>query len=93
MINISQLSKAEVLASLYNNSKVQGMGIFQAKGGAMTTEQAQSELDQCDSKYFDYLHGKVMKVDLSKDEFNPFLYDRDNGEGAAQKAIELISKK
>jgi hypothetical protein len=36
---------------------------------------------------FDYLHGRVMKVDLSGDSFDPWLYDRDNGEGAASRAI------
>lgn len=37
--------------------------------------------------YFDYLQGRVMKVDLAGDELDPRLYDRDNGEGAARRAI------
>jgi len=37
--------------------------------------------------YFDYLYGRVLKVDLSKDEFDERLYDRDCGEGAAQRAV------
>lgn len=41
--------------------------------------------------YFDYLNGRAMKVDLSGDEeFSETLYDRDNGEGAAQRAIDAI---
>jgi len=38
---------------------------------------------------FDYLHGKVMKVRFIGDssDFDPFLYDRDNGEGAALRAV------
>lgn len=37
--------------------------------------------------YFDYLEGRVMKVDLSKDELRTDLYNRDNGENAAENAI------
>jgi hypothetical protein len=31
-----------------------------------------------------------MKVNLSKDQFDPGLFDRDNGQGAAQKAIHKL---
>jgi hypothetical protein len=34
-----------------------------------------------------YLKGRVMKVDLSGDSFGPWLYDRDNGDGAAERVI------
>jgi len=88
MINIKGLDKGAVLAALYNHSRVQGMGIFQAKPGQMTAEQG-NELLKHDT-YFDYLHGKIMKVDLSDDELDPYLYDRDNGNGAALRAIETI---
>lgn len=41
--------------------------------------------------YFDYLYGRVMKVDLSSDDgFEERLYDRDNGKGAAQKVIDAL---
>jgi hypothetical protein len=40
--------------------------------------------------YFDYLRGRVMKVDLSKDAFDPWLYDRDNGAGAAERAVSRL---
>lgn len=39
------------------------------------------------SLYFDYVNGRPLKVDLSGDEFDPYLYDRDNGEGVADKAM------
>jgi len=42
------------------------------------------------NEYFDYLYGKIMKVNLSGDEFSPTLYDRDNGEGSAFKAIKHL---
>jgi len=88
MITIKDLDKGAVLAALYNHSQVQGMGVFQAKGGLMTAEQANELLEE--QTYFDYLYGKVMKVELSKDELDPRLYDRDNGQGAAARAIATI---
>jgi len=88
MIDLTKHDKGEVLAALYNNSKAQGLGILQADSTPMTKEAAWDLLDQ--STYFDYLYGRVMKVDLSGDELNPALYDRDLGAGAAERAISTI---
>lgn len=86
MININGLNKAEVLAKLYNNSRVQGLGFLQAKNEEMSIEEATSILQK--QTDFDYLFGKVMKINLSSDEsFNERLYDRDNGTGAAERVI------
>lgn len=86
-MNIAELNKAEVLAALYNASQQLGMGFLNARGAEpMTTEQAQALLD-AGQTYFDYLHGRVMKIDLAGDEVDTWGYDRDNGEGAAEKAI------
>lgn len=89
-INITGLDKAAVLAALYNRARVQGMGIFQARPGDMSIAEAQAILDGDANRYFDYLHGRVMKVDLEGDEFSPRLYDRDNGDGAAKRALEPL---
>lgn len=89
MIKIPQGKKAAVLAALYNNSRVQGMGFLQAEPGNMSEDEAQKLLDS-GTTYFDYLKGRVMKIDLSADEFSPRLYDRDLGDGAAQRAVESI---
>lgn len=89
MVNIEGLNKAEVLKELYNNSKVQGSGFLQATGVPMTTEEASEILSKTTD--FDYLYGKVMKIDLSSDiEFEAWLYDRDNGEGKAQEVIDRL---
>ena len=87
MINIKD-RKPAVLAVLYNNSKPQGFGFLHFDPKPMTVELAQELLDH--QTYFDYLKGRVMKVDLSGDELDPFLYDRDNGQGAAERAIATI---
>lgn len=89
-MDISKFNKAEVLAALYNNARGQGMGMIHYTQEKMTTEQAQQILDDGET-YFDYLQGRVMKVDLSGDELNTRLYNRDNGENAAEKALAVLS--
>ena len=88
-MNITLLNKADVLAALYNNAKVQGLGILQAEDGDMSAAEAQEILDSGHT-YFDYLKGRVMKIDLSQDEVRTDLYNRDNGTDAAEKAIEFL---
>lgn len=91
MISLEGLNKAAVLAALYNASRQQGMGFFQSRGATeMTEEQAQQELDANPRLYFDYLHGRVMKIDLRTDDLEERLYDRDNGQGAAARVIEQL---
>lgn len=102
-IDVSDIAPAELLAALYNRSHVQGMGVLQAQDGDMTVEQAEklltgenvesdypniSERKKGKSTYFDYLYGKVMKVEINGESLNPNLYDRDLGQGAAQKVVD-----
>lgn len=90
-MDIAGLDKAEVLAALYNGARQQGLGIFNQRGGAgMTVEQAREELANNERKYFDYLHGRVMKVSLKSDELNTGLYNRDNGYGLAEEIVETL---
>ena len=44
---------------------------------------------RCD---FDYVDGHVIKCDLTGDEFDPRLYDRDCGEGRAEEVITMLRK-
>jgi len=89
-ISILGLNKAAVFAALYNNAQPQGMGFMQYDPKPMTVEDAQAIIDSGHRMRFDYVKGRVMKVDLSGDEFAPGLYDRDNGQGAAQKVIDTL---
>lgn len=90
MVSIKGLGKAKVLAALYNASHPQGMGFLQYTPEDMTEQEAQALLDQRGNFSFDYLKGRVMKVDIRSDELDERLYDRDNGPGAAQRAINSI---
>ena len=89
-INIAGLSKAHVLQALFNASRQQGMGFLDRSGARpMTLEDAASYTDD-GRLYFDYLRGRVLKVDISGDGFAPHAYDRDNGAGAAARAIAQL---
>ena len=89
MVDIKGLDKARVLKALYDHSHVQGSGFLQAvPDGVVTVEHCAGLLAKY--SYFDYLHGRVLKVDLSGDEFDERLYDRDCGEGAAQRAVDSV---
>lgn len=96
-VSIKGLSKAVVLAALYNRSSPQGMGWIQATLGPMGTAEAEVLVTAAThgegenkSIYFDYLKGRVMKVDLGPDELQTHLYDRDVGQGAAEAVINAL---
>jgi hypothetical protein len=87
-INIAHLDKADVLAALYNSAQPLGLGFLQYDPEPMTRDQAALILEK--QTYFDYLKGRVMKLDLEGDTGSTRWYDRDNGEGAAARAIASI---
>ena len=91
MIDISSLDKAEVLIALYEGSAVRGMGVFDPQANQpLTVDEAQAMLEK--NTYFDYLRGRVMKTRI-EDWLDPSLYDRDNGNGAAYKALKPLFAK
>ena len=89
-IDITGLSKAAVLAALYNASRPLGMGFLHYDPKPMTEEEAAEHLKE--STHFDYLKGRVMKIDLSSDKLQAHLYDRDNGPGQARRVIKELIK-
>lgn len=89
MVNIKGLDKAKVLKALYDHSHTQGMGFLQAvEEGTVTVNHCRELLKS--QTYFDYLYGRVLKVDLFGDEFDERLYDKDLGSGAAARAISTV---
>ncbi len=88
-INIAGMDKAELLAALYNNSQPLGLGFLQADANPMTRDEA-AEIIRDQGLYFDYLKGRVMKINLEGDELNPWGYDRDNGQGSVASVIENL---
>lgn len=90
IISLKGLNKAAVLAALYNASKPQGLGFLHYDSTPMTKREAKKLLKhQTD---FDYLNGRVMKVNLDGDTLDPWGYDRDNGSGSAKAALDSLSR-
>ena len=62
----------------------------------MSLTQARKELVNYESTnpyehlYFDYLYGRVMKIHLAGDELDTWGYNRDNGDGAAERIISQL---
>ena len=95
MVSIEGLDKAAVLAALYNASAPLGMGFLQYKPEPMTVDAANAVLNEYGSPaLFDYLHGRLMKIDIPSladgDKIDPGLYDRDMGEGQAERVIDIL---
>lgn len=91
-MDISKLNKADVLAVLYNNAKPRGLGFLHYTPAEMTREEAQKLLDKSEYKYFDYVNGRVIKIDMSTNDLHTGLYNRDNGLNAAERAIASLFK-
>jgi hypothetical protein len=80
------------------------MGFMHARGRKeMTADEARDiiegkstgglmpwEADDAKRLRFDYLHGRVMKVDLSGDTLRTALYNRDIGHGAAERIVAAL---
>ena len=102
-IDISGIDKAELLAALVNAARPLGMGFLHDDGKPMTKSDAQKWIDQEGSHdtrnfpgrrlYFDYVKGRPIKSDLSSDMLDPRLYDRDQGQGAAERVVQTLRKK
>ncbi len=101
-VNIAGLGKAAVLAALHNATRAIGFGKLHDIGRDMTAEEAAFFINEGDDHrefdaitkrprlYFDYVQGRPIKTDIGSDEFDPWLFDRDAGDGAAEKAINRL---
>ena len=96
MIQIGNLSKASILASLYNASSPIGVGFVGAINGPVTMDDvsARDYINQRGGNLkFDYVYGRPIKVDLTGDSFDPRLYDcRNGGVGVARHIVEKLRK-
>jgi hypothetical protein len=96
MIDISNMDAADVLRRLYNRARCSGgAAVMHYRPGDMSLEEAREVLaahtTRSGAVSFDYVYGRVIKVVISDGRFNPYLYDRDHGKGAAAAALGLTS--
>jgi len=102
-VNTTGIDRAALLAALYDRAQPQGTGFLHFNPAPMTLEEAQQLLDENTQEwprnsgkqvcYFDYLKGRVMKIDVLREELDPRLYDRDNGQGAVQGVVNQLMEK
>ena len=91
-VDIKGLDKIDVIMALYHGAKQVGMGFLQP---GVTEDEVRVWVDKyvltnASFPYVDYLGGRPLKVRLGGDTFDPRMYDRDWGDGAAQRAVDGI---
>lgn len=86
-INIRGLDKVKLVQALYGRAKSHGMGFLSFMPGGLTTTAAALLVQQ---GFMDYVSGRVMKISVDGDFMDEGLYDRDNGYGAAQEAVDDV---
>jgi hypothetical protein len=86
--NITGLDKVAVLHALWSASRV---AAFFA-GAPPPPFHAAQALTAVHEDYIDYFQGRVIKMDLRGDAIAPRLYDRDNGAGAAERAVATLRR-
>lgn len=82
-MDFSTISKAKLLAALYNQAK------SQVPSPVMTEEEAQELLDS-GQLYFPTLHGKTLNIDLSRSIIFTDAYNTANGHYLAEKVIHSL---
>lgn len=88
-VSLKGLNKTAVFVALFNKAKAQGIGVLHYTPTSMTVEQARERFGEC-SEGYDYVDGRVMKVNLSGNELDTRLYNRDNGIDAAEIIIDAL---
>ncbi len=88
-MDIAGHDKAVILKALFNGARTAPMARLTGQArGDLTTEEAREVISQAGHfLYFDYLFGRVLKIDLGTDFLDFRLYDRDNGQGAGERAV------
>ena len=86
-VNIESIPKTLLLRKLWEKS--QTAGFFSRSGFPAPAFDEQKAVNAVNG-YIDYFQGRVIKCDISGDTADPWLYDRDNGEGAFQRVVSQL---
>lgn len=81
LIEISRINKAVLLEALYNAAHPREKEINLAKAWQIISRRGLK---------FNTVLGKELRCDLSRDQLDPYLYDRANGENAAARAVQKL---
>lgn len=84
-VNISQLSKVQLLKELVIAAKKDA---YQSTIEHLFDENVAQEL--IDNGFIDYYCGRAVKVDLTQNNVDPSLYDRDAGRGTFETVVKNL---
>jgi hypothetical protein len=87
-VNIAGLDKADLLMRAFNASHQLGLGQGDPEGRQDMTKERAGELISQGYQVFDYVHGRVLKIDISGDEVRTYAYNRDVGPGVLEKIVD-----
>jgi len=92
LIETRGLSRAAILATLYNAASKVGHGTKNPGPDTMTEEDAKACMASSPCYAFDYLNGKRLKIDLTDSAVGIVAgqYDYGQGHGTAKRAIEIL---
>lgn len=89
-VNIAGLDKVEVLRALWTKSGSSEVSQrVKSQWGAPSVFDWNAACAEVQS-YVDYFQGRVIKCNLKGDSFDPAMFDRDNGAGAAAAAVATL---
>ena len=91
-VDITGIDKPELLVALYHGTHPVGMG-FIHNNPEFGLDDAEAAITAESSGRLDYVSGRPIKANISGDSFDPSLYDREAGEGAAQRVVDSLRKK
>lgn len=99
-VNIEGIDKTDLLIALHDRAKAQGVGLIinLAGKGQISREDASEYFTYWEKNKesfggrmrLDYVKGRVVKCDITGPEMETWLYDRDNGEGAAEAVVSRL---
>lgn len=89
-IDITGLNKVELLHELWNGQITASFFSFMPTMAPPFDDDNAQRAVQCG--YIDYFCGRCIKTDLSKDLVSPRMYDRDAGDGAFMKAVQIVKE-
>ena len=87
-ISIAGINKIKLLQALVQRTAFIG---FNAQMGYHGPSFDEAKAREAVKRRIDYYCGKPIKCDLSGDEVDPWLYDRDAGQGAFARCVESVS--
>ena len=87
IVNISGLNTSRLLRALYKYATPVGSKAYCPSTPTLELKYAKGIYQESQNKYFKYINGRYMHIDLSKTTLDTTEYNRVNGENTAENAI------